>query len=109
LTFQKYCEIVDVGLIGQAGFRYDERNEIFGRIDSVIADVRPAMTDDNQLVFTIGYNHYFDGAAARFTTDFLYFATQTTATPFPADTGQGFLRDNGEPQILLRVALQFVF
>ena len=101
--------MIDLGLVGQVGYRYNERNEVFGRVDTVIAGDRPAETDDDQLVFTAGYNHYFDGARAKFTTDFSYFTAETLNTPFPADTGQGFLRDNGSPQLVLRIAVQLVF
>ena len=102
-------DLVDLGLVGQVGYRYDRRNEIFGRIDTIIGDDRPRTPSEDQIIVTAGYNHYFDGASARFTADALYFATETGNTLVAGSTRQGFLRDEGAPQIVLRLTVQFLF
>lgn len=101
-------DLLDVGFVGQAGYRYNARNEIFGRAEILIADDRPNTGSEDQVVFTAGYNHYFD-ASARFTADIMYLTTETEQTLIRGDTRQGFLRDRGSPQVVFRVAFQFLF
>ncbi len=100
--------VTDAGVVAQAGYRYDERNEVFGRIDSLIPEERPSGSDP-QVVFTAGYNRYFDLPGARFTADIMYFVTEVNQSLAGGDTGQGFLPDDGSPQIVLRLAVQFIF
>jgi hypothetical protein len=102
-------DLVDLGVVGQVGYRYNRRNEVFGRVDAIVADDRPRTLSEDQIILTAGYNHYLDGASARFTADVLYFATETGNTLVAGSTRQGFLRDEGSPQIVLRLALQFLF
>lgn len=100
-------ELTDAGVIAQAGYRYDERNEIFGRIDALLPEDRAGV--DPQFVITGGYNRYFDVPGARFTADVMYFVTEVNNALARGDTGQGYLPDDGSPQIALRLAVQFIF
>lgn len=102
-------DLFDAGIVAQAGYRYNRRNEVFGRVDVIFADNRPGSPSEDPLIFTTGYNHYFDGASARFTADIMYLATETGNTLVRGNTAQGFLHDEGSPQIVVRLALQFLF
>lgn len=102
-------DLTDLGFVGQGSYRYDRRNEIFGRFEALITDDRPSSLSEDQIILTGGYNHYLDGAGAKFTAEVMYLATETSQTLVTGSTRQGFLIDEGAPQIVLRLAVQFLF
>lgn len=91
----------DIGFIAQAGYRFDENNEVFGRFDYLLADTS-GVEDFASLTF--GYNHYVYGdQSAKFTAD-VFFIFETVADTYftGGQASRGLLPDNGDPQAGVR-------
>lgn len=101
-------DMSDVGWVAQAGYRFDENNEVFGRFDYIIADAS-GVEDFSALTF--GYNHYVYGdQSAKFTADvFFIFETINQTYYSGGNPGLGLLPDNGDPQAGIRTQFQLSF
>ncbi len=101
-------DMSDVGFIAQAGYRFDENNEVFGRFDYLIAD---ASGVDDFSSLTFGYNHYIYGdQSAKFTADVFFVFESNSMTYFAGgNPGQGLLPDSGDPQAGIRTQFQLSF
>lgn len=100
--------LTDWALLAQGGLYLDEKTELFGRAEVILADAdRPA--DDAFPVFTIGANRYILGQALKATADVQYAPVATTDNSLVgAASGLGLLESDGS-QVVLRLQLQAVF
>src|SRR5690606_2993679 len=102
-------EADDIAIVLQGAYRFDQADEVFARGSVVILDDREGLDADDQIELLIGYNHYFDGHATKFTADAGIFLEPSNNTVVPQNTAVGILPDNGDPQIALRLQLQVLF
>lgn len=103
----------DYPIVLQGARRFAPADEVFARISTVLADSRTTAGGDrdleDQLELLVGYNHYFDGHAARLTVDAAAFLEPTNETLTPSDTALGLLPAAGDPQVVLRAQLQILY
>ncbi len=101
-------DATNLGFIAQAGYRFDENNEVFGRFDYLVTDTSGL---DDFVSLTAGYNHYvFGDHNAKFTADVFFIFETVGQTDFAAGSpNQGLLPDGGDPQVGIRTQFQFQF
>lgn len=104
----------DFGAVVQAGWRFAENTEVFGRWDAIFPDNdRPFFAEDTYHFLTAGINHYFAGHAAKATIDVVY-AFQQTRPDFNGvsalpNTGVGLLGDVEDGEFTIRAQFQLIF
>lgn len=98
----------DLGFIAQAGYRWDENNEAFGRFEYLVADTSGV---EDFAALTFGYNHYvFGDHSAKFTADVFFVFETVNDTYFASGSpSKGLLPDAGDPQVGIRTQFQFAF
>lgn len=96
------------GILVQAGYRFDENNEIFGRFEYLFED-NSAIEDF--IALTLGYNHYvFGNHNAKFTADVTFVLETVADTRFAGGSpSKGLLPDGGDPQVIFRTQYQLAF
>ena len=101
----------DLGFIAQAGYRFDEENEVFGRFDYLLSDGMTGAADtDDFASLTVGYNRYINGHAAKFTADVFFIFETVGMTDFPGGLpAQALLPDSGDPQAGVRTQFTLAF
>lgn len=102
-------EADDIAIVAQGAYRFDQADEIFARGSVVLLDDRDSFDAEDQIELLVGYNHYFDGHATKFTVDAGVFLEPSTDTVVRENTAVGILPDNGDPQIAIRAQLQVLF
>jgi hypothetical protein len=102
-------EADDLAFVVQGGYRFDQQDEIFARGSMVLLDDRTGLDVEDQIEILVGYNHYFDGHATKFTVDAGVFLEPTNDTIRARDTSVGILPADGDPQLVLRAQLQVLF
>ena len=102
-------EADDFAFVLQGGYRFDQQDEVFARGSVVLLDDRTGFDLEDQIELLVGYNHYFDGHATKFTVDAGVFLEPTNDTLLPRDTSVGILPAAGDPQFVVRAQLQVLF
>ena len=107
------------GFVLQGGLNLDEANEIYARYDYLGADSDLVGQNDELSTFTVGWNHYLHGHAAKFTVDLNWVldeginpaAGSGGATPpsFINNTGIGYAGSNDSDEIYIRAQFQLLF
>lgn len=102
----------DFGGVIQAGWRFAENTELFGRWDGLFFDSDRNLSEDNFNFLTVGLNHYFAGHAAKFTVDAVYAFEETSvlnSLGILSDTGVGLLGDTEDGELVFRGQFQLLF
>jgi hypothetical protein len=91
------------GFLGQVGYVFDDRWEVFGRADYTRFDEDTVSGDDDFPELTAGVNYYWHGHAAKFTVDFTWLFNGA-----PSDlTGIGVLASDDD-EFVLRAQFQLL-
>lgn len=102
----------DYGILFQGGFFVSDRDELFGRYETLLPDDSNAPNDEDFSALTVGWNHYFipESHSAKFTLELLYAldATTTTAILSPSD-GRNLLASPEDGQLGVTAQFQFMF
>src|SRR5690606_26552436 len=107
--FEAGDEADDIAIVLQGAYRFDQQDEIFARGSVLLLDDRDGSNIEDQYEILVGYNHYFDGHATKFTLDAGVFLEPSNETAVPENTRVGILPADGDPQIVLRAQLQLLF
>jgi hypothetical protein len=104
-------DLWDFGAVVQAGWRFAENTELFGRYDGIFADNDRSLTEDNYNFLTVGLNQYYAGHAAKATLDVVYAfeATQGLSAFGSPDTLSGLLGSTDDGELAVRLQFQLVF
>ncbi len=98
----------DMGFIAQAGYRFDANQEIYGRLDYILADADGV---DDFVALTVGYTNFINGNHnAKFVADVFFVFETVNMTPLTGGSeGLALMPDNGDPQAGLRTMFQLNF
>lgn len=103
----------DYGLAVQGGiFIPDSDWEVFGRYDVTFADEDDrVLSSDTFNVVTFGVNYYMYGHASKFTADVVWFIDDvgTNALGGTRNPGSGYLTDDNENEVVIRLQWQLLF
>jgi len=106
-------DATDLAFMGQAGYRFDQNNEVFGRFTYILADSEMTSGADFEdiPVLTAGYNHYvFGDNSAKFTADVVIVFETINDTFFaPGDTRLALISDSDDPQVAIRTQFQIAY
>lgn len=105
----------DFGAVVQAGWRFAENTELFGRWNAIFPDndrTTPGLKDAYNFV-TAGLNQYYAGHAAKASVDVVYAFERTDAltgaTGALPDTGVGLIGDTEDGEVTVRLQFQVMF
>lgn len=105
----------DYGIVGQLGFMIPNTDwEPFIRYDGISPDDEDRGTNSDSDFFnvlTFGVNYYMYGHASRFTADVLWFIDGVGDNTLAGnrDTGIGYLTDDDENEVTIRLQWQLMF
>jgi hypothetical protein len=106
-------DLWDMGFIIQAGWRFAENTEVFGRWDAILPDDdRGSDLEDIYNYLTFGFNQYYAGHAAKATIDLVYAIEESDDLFFTGalpDTGVGLLGSTDAGEFAVRLQFQVVF
>jgi hypothetical protein len=104
----------DYGWVVQAGWRFAENTEIFGRYDGCVFDSdNPAFSGNDTFNFlTFGLNQYYAGHAAKATVDVLWAldgTAQANGDITSALDSQGLIGQSEDNEVVIRAQFQLLF
>lgn len=101
----------DFGVVGQAGWRFAENTELFGRYDGIFLDKDWGIRKNYHFA-TFGLNQYYAGHAAKATLDAVWSFNRTdglASRGLLSDTAVGLLGSDKKNEVTVRLQFQLLF